>query len=459
MSPLSVIILAAGAGTRMRSTLPKVLHPVAGKPILAHIVSTAQRLHPAAIHVVYGHGGEQVKAQLADLSLSWVEQVDRLGTGHAVQQAIPFIPADHQVLILNGDVPLIHLDTLKALLAVASLDTVSLVTAKVSQPFGLGRIIRDTQQAIVGIVEEKDANEAQKALREINSGIISCGAAYLKTLLSKLKSNNNQKEYYLTDIIALAQAEGRAITSVYAQHEMEVAGINDKHQLATVERYYQSQQALKLLEQGVSIADPARLEIRGTVEVGCDLTLDINVILEGEVSFGDHCQIGPHVVIKNSKIGNHVKIEAFSVLENATVADHCTIGPFARLRPHTVLEEHAKIGNFVEIKKSTIGPGTKVNHLSYIGDATLGQGVNIGAGTITCNYDGVNKWPTQIEDGAFIGSGTELVAPIHIGKNATVGAGSTLSTDVLANSLTFERGPVKSVQEWARPQKKSIQGD
>jgi len=454
-SPLSVVILAAGQGTRMRSASPKVLHSLAGRPLLAHVIATAQALGAMTIHVVYGHGGEQVRETLGDLDVNWVEQAQQLGTGHAVTQAIPAIPTDHRVLVLYGDVPLISSETLQRLVSAGGAGAVSLLTATLTDPSGYGRIVRGADGNVRAIVEQKDATAEQLAIREINTGMMSMPAARLRSWLVRLGNDNAQGEYYLTDVIAMAVDEGVAVHTVRASAEEEILGVNDRVQLAQLERRYQQRQAEMLMRAGVTLRDPSRFDVRGAVEAGRDIEIDINVILEGRVILGDNVRIGAHCVIKDTEIGSGAVIHPHSVLEKASIGAGCQVGPFARIRPDTVLAEGARIGNFVEVKKSTIGARSKVNHLSYVGDATVGRDANIGAGCITCNYDGVNKYQTVIGDRAFIGSDTQLVAPVEVGDDAVIGAGSTITRPAPAGELTVSRVKQTTVRGWKRPQKKS----
>jgi bifunctional UDP-N-acetylglucosamine pyrophosphorylase / glucosamine-1-phosphate N-acetyltransferase len=447
-SSLEVIILAAGRGKRMHSTLPKVLHELAGKPLLQYIVETVSQLNPHTIYVVYGNGGKQVPNYLAHLPVTWVEQKETLGTGHAVVQAIPQIKHDaDQALILLGDTPLISVSVLKKLICGTQATEIGLITLVTPQPFGLGRILRDDQGKVVQIVEEKEATSAQKKICEVNSGIFYVPIQLLKRWLPTLKNKNAQGEYYLTDIIEIAVAEKVNVIAVTSDNADEMQGVNDRIQLAKLERYYQQQQAEKLMLQGLTLRDPNRFDLRGEVIVEEDVIIDINVILEGKNRIGANSFIGPHTTLKNVQIGSGVEIKGYCVIEEAIIGDHCIIGPFARIRPGTQLKNKVHIGNFVEVKNSEIQEKSKINHLSYIGDATLGKNVNIGAGTITCNYDGVTKHHTTIEDDAFIGSNTALIAPIHIGKEAMVGAGSTLSKDVPAKQLTLTRAKARSVSK------------
>jgi bifunctional UDP-N-acetylglucosamine pyrophosphorylase/glucosamine-1-phosphate N-acetyltransferase len=451
---LSTVILAAGQGKRMHSRTPKVLHALAGKPLLEHVVHTTQRLPTETPIVIYGHEGEKIRHQLAHLNVQWVEQPQQLGTGHALLQALPLIPENQPVLVLYGDVPLVSATTLQQLIAATPANSIGILTANFTNPTGLGRIIRDVAGKIIRIVEEKDADAAQKEIQEINSGIYVIPSMLLKKWLPTLQNKNAQQEYYLTDIIALAAAEKIAIESIQPVQYEEVLGVNDRVQLALLERFYQAQFAQKLMLQGVTLADPARIDVRGELSVGEDVFIDINVIFEGHVKIGNHCIIGANSVLRNVIIGDHTEIKSHSILDGAEVSDHCFIGPFARLRPGTVLAPQCHIGNFVEVKNSDVGLGTKINHLSYIGDSEIGKQVNIGAGTITCNYDGVNKSRTIIGDNAFIGSDTQLIAPVTIGAGATIAAGSTITRDAPANELTLTRTPQRSVSNWQRPKKK-----
>lgn len=450
---LRIVILAAGQSKRMQSNLPKVLHPLAGKPLLHYVIEVALKLSTLPPIVVYGHHGKQVQQAFSQLPVAWVEQAEQKGTGHALLQALPLLQ-DEKVLILCGDVPLVSLTTLQQLIKNTPQAALGLITATLPDPSGYGRIVRNQQQAICGIVEEKDADDKIRALKEINSGIYYVAATDLKRWLSALSTNNAQGEYYLTDIIALALKEGRPIHSEHPGFIEEVLGINDRLQLNHLERFYQRQQAQKLLQQGVTLADPARFDLRGELIVGRDVSIDINVIIEGRVVIGDGCYIGPHVYLRDSTLGKDVSIRSHSVIDGADIAAASSIGPFARIRPGTVLATKVHIGNFVEIKNSYIDAESKVNHLSYIGDSHLGKKVNIGAGTITCNYDGFAKHKTIIHDGAFIGSGTELVAPVTIGQGATIGAGSTITKDAPAQQLTLARAQQKSIAGWKKASQK-----
>ena len=453
-SELHIIILAAGQGTRMKSALPKVLHKIAHKSLLEHVLDVAHQLQATSTHVVYGHGGEQVKNALQNYNVNWVLQDEQLGTGHAVDQAAPSIPDDQTVLILYGDVPLIQKDTLDRLIKAAGDSAMGLLTAHLEDPTGYGRIIRNDAGAVVEIVEQKDANETQLKVNEINTGMLAMGSTKLKRWLQKLENNNAHGEYYLTDIIGIAASEDVVINTVHPASLKEIEGVNNKLQLAQLEREYQMDQTKKLMEQGVTFRDPARFDLRGELQVGKDVTIDVNVIIEGKVTLGDGVSIASNNIIKDSVIGNNVSVQPNCIIESSLVGNGCVIGPFARMRPDTNLADNAKIGNFVEIKKATIGEGSKVNHLSYIGDATMGSNVNIGAGTITCNYDGANKHQTIIGDNVFVGSDTQLVAPVEVEEGATIGAGSTITHDAPKGELTLSRSPQKTRKGWKRPVKK-----
>lgn len=449
---LEVIILAAGQGTRMKSPLPKVLHPVAGLPMLQHVVSTAGLLQPRAIHVVVGHGAQQVQSALQDFDLTWVMQEQQLGTGHAVLQAMPAVQADSTVLILYGDVPLITASTLESLVEAAVLAP-ALLTARVAEPAGYGRILRDNTGALLGVVEHKDANSDQRAIDEINTGVLAAPAADLQAYLPAVGNNNSQGEYYLPDILSMAVAEGRTVASCLAGSELEILGVNDRVQLNQVEREFQRRQAESLMRAGVSIADANRIDVRGQLRCGFDVSIDVNVIIEGEVVLGDGVSIGPNCVLKNSAIGDGATIHAMSHLEDARVGEGANVGPYARLRPGTVLAAGARIGNFVETKKAIIGVGSKVNHLSYVGDCEMGDGVNVGAGTITCNYDGVNKHKTRLGNGVFVGSNSTLVAPLDVADGGFLAAGSTVTKAVGENELAVSRAKQRNITGWQRPAK------
>lgn len=447
------IILAAGQGTRMRSTLPKVLHPIAGKPMLQHVIDACGALNTERMAVVYGHGGEQVQQAISDPIISWALQAEQKGTGHAVAQAIDLAADDDLVLIAYGDVPLIRAETLRALAEATHDCALVVLSTRVEQPTGYGRIVRDEQGAVKAIIEEKDADEAIREIDEINSGFVAARGADLKRWLAQLSPQNSQGEYYLTDCVGLAVAEGGRVNTVLCADPMEVEGANNRVQLAQLERAAQRRQVEELMLAGVTVADPARLDIRGTVSAAPDVFIDVNVVLEGEVTLGAGVMIEPNCVLKNVSVGAGSQIKAFSHLEQAVVAEDCDIGPYARLRPGTEMAVGAKIGNFVETKKARIGRGSKVNHLSYVGDTEMGADVNIGAGTITCNYDGANKHLTQIADGVFVGSGTQLVAPVSIEAGATIGAGSTITRQVNANSLALTRAKQVAIDNWQRPVK------
>lgn len=434
---LSIVVLAAGQGTRMKSSLPKVLHPIGGLPMLDHVLATAKSLSPTQIIVVYGYGGDIIKSAIAQEDIIWVEQLQQRGTGDAVAKALPAIPPDHRVLILYGDVPLITVQTLQRLLKASSPETVGLLTAHTPEPTGLGRIVRDETNAVMRIVEERDANDIERQIHEINTGIFALHSQQLNRWLPLLKNDNKQGEYYLTDIVQMAVNENVPIVTVPPSVSHEVLGVNDKLQQVAAERFYQRGLAENLLREGVWICDPNRFDLRGHLQAQQDVMIDVNAVFEGAVTLGAHTRIGPNCVLINCDIGENVTILANSYLEGVKVGDGCVIGPFARIRPGTVLAEKVKIGNFVEVKNSQINQNSKINHLSYIGDTTMGQDVNIGAGTITCNYDGVNKHRTVIEDGAHIGSDTQLIAPVTVGKNAVLGAGTTLKKNAPAEALTL----------------------
>ncbi len=451
-SHLNIVILAAGQGTRMKSSLPKVLHTLAGLPLVQHVINTSKKLKPEIINVVYGHGGEQVQQQINDPDINWVLQAEQLGTGHAVDQVTDQLKNEQLVLILYGDVPLIKNETLIKLLDQAK-DGFSLLTMNLDNPQGYGRIVRNTNGLVENITEEKDASEEIKEIKEVNTGILAVKASLLKGWLSQLDNSNAQKEYYLTDVIAMAVKDNFTVHTTQPDNEYEVMGVNNRLQLSELERYYQQEQANKLMTDGITLADPTRIDIRGEIIHGQDISIDINTVFEGNVSIGNNVSIGANCVIKNSKIADGVVILPMSILDNASVGKGSKVGPFARLRPGAVLSENTHIGNFVEIKKSFIGLGSKVNHLTYVGDSLVGKNVNIGAGTITCNYDGANKHQTIIEDNVFIGSATQLVAPVKIGKNVTIGAGSTITMDVADDELVITRVKQKSIRGWKRPVK------
>lgn len=455
MKLLDVIILAAGHGKRMHSTLPKVLHKLAGKPLLQYIVETVKNLQPHEVYVVYGNGGGQVPNCLNHLAVNWVKQTELLGTGHAVAQAIPQIKQDdNHILILLGDTPLVSLATLQKLINATKTHQIGLITLTTQQPFGLGRILRNQQGKVIQIIEEKDANTEQRKIQEVSSGIFYVPIKLLKHWLPKIQKSNAQGEYYLTDIIKMAVDEKIEIVTVSSDIDGEMQGVNDRIQLAKLERYFQYQAAEKLMLAGVTLRDPNRFDLRGQLTVEKDVIIDVDVIVEGENTIGANSSVGAHTILKNVKIGRNVEIKPYCLIEDAIIGDNCIIGPFARIRPGTILKNNVHIGNFVEVKKSNIEQETKINHLSYIGDANIGKNVNIGAGTITCNYDGAVKHQTQIEDDVFIGSNTALIAPIRIKKGATVGAGSTLNKEVPAGKLTLSRAETKTLSNWKRPEKK-----
>ena len=451
---LSIIILAAGQGKRMGSDLPKVLQPLANKPLLSYVISCSKDLGAADICVVYGHGGDQVKAVITESSLRWVLQAEQLGTGHAVMQAAPETPDENLAMVLYGDVPLLKPDTLRQMIDVCSDGDAAVLTVDMDDPFGYGRIIRDNGN-VVRSVEQKDATEEEQAIQEINTGVFCCPAGKLKNWLARLDNDNNQGEYYLTDVIGIAISDGATVHGIKAESWEEIMGINDKNQLALAERALQLRRAEELMTQGVGLADPARIDIRGELICGKDVYIDVNAIFEGEVTLGDNVRIESNNLIRDSEIGPGTVVHPNCHIEGASTGPDCEIGPFARLRPGAELADTVKVGNFVEIKKSTVASGSKVNHLTYIGDTDIGERVNIGAGTITCNYDGVNKHRTIIGDGAFIGSGVELVAPVEVGAAATIGAGSTISKPAPPNELTVERSKQITIKNWKAPQKNS----
>ena len=439
----------------MRSSKPKVLHQIGGKALLEHVHALATQLHTDEINVVYGHGADQVLAQLGHLRTRWTEQKERLGTGHAVMQVADWVQDEATVVILYGDVPLLKVSTVKQLIQHVTDRSMGLLTMHLPNPAGYGRIVRNQLGAVTGIVEEKDASAEQREITEVNTGILAVNGGKLKGWLTRLTRNNAQGEYYLTDIIALAVADGIVVATQQPQDDWEVMGINNRKQLAELERRFQWQQAERLMELGVTLLDPARFDLRGEIpELGEDVEIDVNVILEGTIRLGNRIKIGANVCIKNCEIGDGVQILPNSVLEDAVIGAECRIGPFSRIRPDTHIAEGVHIGNFVEIKKAAVAQGSKINHLSYVGDAIIGVGVNIGAGTITCNYDGANKFITEIGDGAFIGSDTQLVAPVKVGRNATIGAGSTITRDTPDDTLTLSRVKQMSIEGWQRPVKK-----
>jgi len=450
---LSVVILAAGQGKRMNSDLPKVLQPLAGQPLLQHVINAARGVDPDNIYVVYGHGGALVQAALAQENVEWILQAEQLGTGHAVMQAMCVIPDDHTVLVLYGDVPLISGNSLTKLVAAAGEGALAVLSVHLDDARGYGRMVRDAEGNVTAIVEDKDANVVQLQIREVNSGLMAAPAGRLREWLLGLGSNNTQREYFLTDVVAGAVQAGVRVEAIPAANPLEVAGVNDRIQLAEVEAGYRRQRAEALMHAGATLADPKRIDIRGDVQVGRDVFIDVNTVLIGKVQLGAGVKLGPNCVIANSKIGEGTEILANSMLDNAIVAQNCRIGPFARLRPGTVMHREVHIGNFVEVKNTEIGAGSKANHLTYLGDSRIGKNVNVGAGSITVNYDGANKWPTLIEDGASIGSGCMLVAPVRIGVGATIGAGSTITASTPDDKLVLERSKQITVDGWTRPRK------
>lgn len=452
---LQTVILAAGQGTRMRSSRPKVMHRLGAKPLIGHVYQLAKDLGSRDIAIVYGHGGSLIPDSCEDFEACWVEQTPQLGTGHAVQQTSHLIADDGVVLVLYGDVPLLRTATIRSLLALLRPDNVALLTVDLANPQGYGRIVRDEHGKVCRIVEEGDAAVAERAIQEVNTGILACGGGVLKSWLARLSNDNIQGEYYLTDVIGMAVADGFDVAVHKAADETEVQGINTRQQLAGAERIFQRRQAETLMDQGVTFLDPARFDLRGdVVAVGRDVEIDVNVVLEGRIELGDRVKIGPNVFLKECRIGDDAEILANCCLEQAEIGPFSRIGPFARIRPDTRIEDHVHIGNFVEIKKSVVASRSKINHLSYVGDTLVGRDVNIGAGTITCNYDGANKHQTVIEDGVFIGSDTQLVAPVRVARNATIGAGSTITKDPPENTLTLSRAKQVSVDGWQRPVKK-----
>jgi bifunctional UDP-N-acetylglucosamine pyrophosphorylase/glucosamine-1-phosphate N-acetyltransferase len=449
----SVVILAAGKGTRMKSALPKVLHPIGAKPMVQRIIDTVNQLGANSVNLIYGHGGEQLKNALRHNNLNWCLQDQQLGTGHAVQQAVPNIKDNEDVLILVGDAPLIKQSTLEQLLSVKKQADLALLTVELNDPTGMGRIIREGDQ-VKAIVEHKDATAQQKEINEINTGMMVMGGGDLKRWLGNLDSDNAQGEFYLTDVIAMAAQEGKVIKAAQPSSAIEVEGINNRKQLAAIERAFQMEQAEKLMMRGVSLLDPARFDLRGEVSVGEDISIDVNVIIEGKVKIGSNVKVAANCILIDCEIASGASIEANSIVQQAIVGENCTVGPFARLRPGSVMHEGAKVGNFVEMKKTILGKGSKASHLTYLGDTEVGQGANIGAGTITCNYDGVNKSKTYIGDGAFIGSNSSLVAPVAIGVNSTVGAGSVITKPIADEVLSIARAKQRNVVGWQRPTKK-----
>jgi len=450
---LSIIVLAAGQGKRMHSSLPKVLHRLAGRPLLAHVLQTARALGPARILVVHGHGGADVKSAFPDARVTWVEQAAQRGTGHAVMQALPEVAAEDDVLVLYGDVPLIGVDTLKQLVQ-AGQDGLAILTAEAPNPTGYGRVVRDTQGHALRVVEQRDASTAELGLREVNAGFLCAPAKLLSAWLGAVRNHNAQQEYYLTDVVALAVSDGVTVAAVKAPEWAEVAGVNSRRELAALEREAQRREAGRLLDAGVTLADPGRVDVRGSLECGRDVSVDVNCVFEGAVRLGDRVRIGPNCVLRNVTVAADSEVLAFSLLDEAEVGARCRIGPYARLRPGASLAEDVHIGNFVEVKASRLGAGSKANHLAYIGDSQVGARVNVGAGTITCNYDGAAKHRTVIEDDCFIGSDATLVAPVKIAKGSYIGAGSTISKDTPAGQLTVARARQVSIPSWKPRRKK-----
>src|SRR5438094_1067893 len=451
--PLDVIVLAAGQGKRMRSALPKVLHPLGCLSLLAHVLDAARALHARNTIVVHGHGAEAVRSAFADAGVQWVLQAEQLGTGHAVQQAMPLLGGDGAVLILYGDVPLVRVTNLERLVQSAD-GGVAIMTTEIDDPRGYGRIVRNGSGRVERIVEEKDATPDEQAIREINAGLMALDARRLAGWLAKIGNRNAQKEYYLTDVVTLAVKDGVPVSALKVPDAREVAGVNSKRELAALERAYQLRQAERLMEAGVSLADPARLDVRGTLECGSEVAIDVNCVFEGRVSLGERVRVGPNCVLRNVTVGADTEVHAFSHLEDSEIGSRCRVGPYARLRPGSSLADEVHIGNFVEVKASRLGAGSKANHLSYIGDAELGARVNVGAGTITCNYDGAAKHRTVIEDDCFIGSDATLVAPVRIARGSYIGAGSTISKDTPPGQLTVARARQVSIPSWKPPRKK-----
>ncbi len=451
--PIDVIVLAAGQGKRMRSDLPKVLHPLAGRPLLAHVLDAARALAPRKTIVVHGHGGEQVRAAFPGQDVEWVLQAEQLGTGHAVRQALPKLSGDGEVLILYGDVPMVRPQSLERL-ASAAREGVAIMTADFADPSGYGRVLRDSAGRVERIVEEKDASSAERAVREINAGLMALDARRLRDWLARLGNRNAQKEYYLTDLVGFAVSEGVPVLAVKAEDPTEVAGVNSKRDLAALERAVQRHWARRLMDEGVTLADPARIDVRGTLECGRDVSIDVNCVFEGRVVLGDRVRVGPNCVLRNVVVAEDTEILGLCYFEESQIGARCRLGPFARLRPGAILGEQVHIGNFVELKASRLGAGSKANHLSYIGDSEIGSRVNVGAGTITCNYDGAAKHRTVIEDDCFIGSDATLVAPVRIARGSYIGAGSTITRDTPPGQLTVGRARQMSIPGWKAPKKK-----
>ena len=454
MTPLHVVILAAGQGRRMCSSLPKVLHLLAGRPLLSYVIKAANALDAARVHLVYGHGGGSVREAMTAADVVWVEQSERLGTGHALALAMPGIPDEATVLVLYGDVPLVNHTTLRETATLAAGSGIALIAAVVDDPSGYGRIVRDPDGHVRGIVEEQDADDEQRSIAEINTGILAARAGKLRDWLQRIGRDNVQGEYYLTDVVARAVEEGLSVRTVPPEAIEEVLGVNDRVQLAALERFHQRRLAEGLMRDGASVADPARIDIRGRVRTGSDVFIDVNVVFEGDVVLGDRVSIGPGCIIKDTVIEHDTEVRAHCVIEGAHVGVACRIGPFARLRPDTRMSRDARIGNFVEVKNATIGEGSKASHLTYIGDSRIGRDVNVGAGVVTCNYDGAHKHTTVIGDNAFIGSGVMLVAPVTVHAGATIGAGSTIGKDAPADALTLSRAPQRTFGDWKRPRKR-----
>jgi len=453
-SNLNIVILAAGIGKRMKSSLPKVLHKLAGRPMLSHVIDSAKMLKPTKICVVIGHGGEQVKETVGDEGVVWVKQEQQLGTGHALLQALPFLEENGSTLVLYGDVPMIHSKTLSGIVQKETENSIVLLTIELENPHGYGRIIRNAEtRAIESIIEQKDADQAQLAVKEINTGIMMIPNHFLQKWLPNLNNNNSQNEYYLTDVIKMAVDSGVPVVSSQPNKQWEVLGVNSRAQMAELERIYQMEYAQKLLENGVMLIDPARIDIRGHLSCGVDVEIDVNCIFEGKVELGDGVKVKANCVLKDVSVSEGTVIESFSYIADSEIGKNCKIGPYARIRPETKLSDHVHIGNFVEVKKSSIADGSKVNHLSYIGDTEMGQNVNIGAGTITCNYDGAFKHKTIIEDNVFVGSDTQLVAPVKVSYGSTIGAGSTITKETPANELTLSRSKQVTLSGWKRPTK------
>jgi bifunctional UDP-N-acetylglucosamine pyrophosphorylase/glucosamine-1-phosphate N-acetyltransferase len=452
---LNVVILAAGQGKRMHSRLPKVLHPLAGRPLIEHVIAAARALSPARIAIVYGHGGELVRDALTGSELAFARQEPQLGTGHALQQALSSLTDAARTVVLYGDVPLTRVDTLRALVDTTH-DSVAVLTANLDDPKGYGRIVRDAHGQVRGIVEEKDATAEERLIREVNTGLMALPTARIAGWLSQLRNDNAQQEYYLTDVVELALRDGVPVSTVSVADAWETLGVNSRAQLATLERIYQQNEAGRLLDAGVALADPARVDVRGSLTCGRDVRIDVNCVFEGDVHLADGAEIGANCVLRNANVGADTRVEPFSHIDGAAIGQRCRIGPYARLRPGAQLAEDVHIGNFVEVKASDIAAGSKANHLAYIGDSSIGRNVNVGAGTITCNYDGANKHRTIIEDDVSIGSDTQLVAPVVVRRGATVGAGATITREVPAGTLALSRAKQTTIEGWQRPRKKSL---